>query len=210
MGTLGPNERMWHSQERLDVEVVGSENDLKQHLLINSNKLLIPFANVGRALACLVLTLVRVGTRERLSAMMFAILEDLIRGVISQSRVASHKRLIDHGNNHLLEHAGGHIGQWDGLIALADVYRHGEQLQGGTEGHKGDFTFEHVLDENAALDDFLVGVELFVVGCYEEDHCGEGLRVARNKEQAPRNSTSFIVTLWHTTCLLHFPVHSLC
>lgn len=31
-------------------------------------------------------------------------------------------------------------------------------------------TFEHVFDENAAFDNFLVGVELFVVGCDEEDH----------------------------------------
>lgn len=40
----------------------------------------------------------------------------------------------------------------------------------GNGGYEGCFTFEHVLDEYAALDDFLVGMELFVVGGYEEDH----------------------------------------
>lgn len=66
-----------HSQERLDVEVVGSENDLEQHLLVDGDELLIPFTDVGRALACLVLTLVRVRTGKRLSAMMFAVFQDL-------------------------------------------------------------------------------------------------------------------------------------
>lgn len=37
-------------------------------------------------------------------------------------------------------------------------------------GNKGGVTFEHVFDEDAALDNFLVGMELFVVGGDEEDH----------------------------------------
>lgn len=32
-------------------------------------------------------------------------------------------------NIHLLEHTGGHVGQGDGLIALADVYHHREWLE---------------------------------------------------------------------------------
>ena len=38
------------------------------------------------------------------------------------------------------------------------------------EGDKRDFTLEHIFDEDAALDNFLVGMKLFVVGCDEEDH----------------------------------------
>lgn len=33
-----------------------------------------------------------------------------------------------------------------------------------------DLTFEHVFDEDAALDNFLVGVELFVVRGDEKNH----------------------------------------
>lgn len=32
------------------------------------------------------------------------------------------------------------------------------------------FTFEHVFYEDAALNDLLVGVELFIIGSDEEDH----------------------------------------
>jgi len=33
------------------------------------------------------------------------------------------------------------------------------------------FTFEHVLDEDAALSNFLVDDELFIIRCDKEDHC---------------------------------------
>ena len=35
----------------------------------------------------------------------------------------------------------------------------------------GGLAFEHVLDEDAALGDFLVDDELFIIGGDEEDHC---------------------------------------
>lgn len=49
--------------------------------------------------------------------------------MISRSRVANAQRSIDKHNIHLLEHARGHVGQRDGLIALANVYHHREWLE---------------------------------------------------------------------------------
>ena len=66
-----------YSQQRLDIEVVGRKDNLKQHLLINSDELLIPLANVCRALARLVLALVGISCGERLATVMFAVLENL-------------------------------------------------------------------------------------------------------------------------------------
>ena len=45
------------SQERLDVEIVGGEDDLKKHLLVDGDKLLVPLADVGRPLAGVILLL---------------------------------------------------------------------------------------------------------------------------------------------------------
>jgi hypothetical protein len=38
-------------EESFDVHVVGSEDDLEEHLLVDLHKLLVPFFNVGRLLA---------------------------------------------------------------------------------------------------------------------------------------------------------------
>jgi hypothetical protein len=64
-------------QKRLDIQVVGRQNDLEQHLLVNGDELLVPFADVCRALAGLILILVGVGSRQGLSTMVLAILQDL-------------------------------------------------------------------------------------------------------------------------------------
>lgn len=64
-------------QQRLDIQVVCSKDNLKQHFLINGDELLVPFANIRCAFACLVLTCFRVSRRKRLSTMMLAILENL-------------------------------------------------------------------------------------------------------------------------------------
>ena len=64
-------------QQRLDIEVVCGKDDLKQHLLINGDELLIPLRNVGCSLAGLVLALVDISGRERLATVVFAVLEDL-------------------------------------------------------------------------------------------------------------------------------------
>jgi hypothetical protein len=63
------------AQQRLDVEVVGGEDDLEQHLLVDGDELLVPLADVRRPLAVVVLRLVRRG--ERLAAVVLAVLEHL-------------------------------------------------------------------------------------------------------------------------------------
>ena len=63
-------------QQRLDIEVVSSQDNLEQHLLINGDKLLVPFTDVGRSLS----VFVRVGfisCRQGLAAMMLAVFQNL-------------------------------------------------------------------------------------------------------------------------------------
>ena len=63
-------------QQGLDIEVVGGKDDLEQHLLINGDKLLVPFTDIGRSLP----VLVRVGLvsgGQGLAAVVFAILQNL-------------------------------------------------------------------------------------------------------------------------------------
>ena len=64
-------------QKRLDIEVVGGKDNLKEHFLINRDKLLVPFADVRCPLACFVLALVCVWRRQGLTAMVFAVFENL-------------------------------------------------------------------------------------------------------------------------------------
>jgi len=127
------------SQEGLDVEVVCGENDFEQHLLVDSDKLLVPFTDVSRALACLILGLVRVCIGKRLSTMMFAVFQDLARvhGQLMPCGIRTQDRLIRR-NTHLLENARRYIGQRDRLIALANVYHHREQLETCLRGIKGE------------------------------------------------------------------------
>ena len=66
-------------QERLDVEVVRSEDDLEEHFLVDRYKLLVPFADVRCPLAVLVLTLLGLRSREGFDTVVFTVLEDLDR-----------------------------------------------------------------------------------------------------------------------------------
>jgi hypothetical protein len=66
-----------HLQERLDIEVVGGEDDLKEHLLVDGDELLVPLADVGSPLASLILVLISIGGGERLATVVFAVLENL-------------------------------------------------------------------------------------------------------------------------------------
>lgn len=67
-------------QEGLDVEVVGSEDDLEEHLLVYGDELLVPFADIGGAFSGLVLVLVCIGRRERLATVVLAVLKNLWKG----------------------------------------------------------------------------------------------------------------------------------
>ena len=62
-------------QEGLDIKVVGSEDDLKQHLLVHGNELLIPLRNISCALARLILVVISSG--KRLSTVVLAVLQNL-------------------------------------------------------------------------------------------------------------------------------------
>lgn len=50
-----------HLQKRLDIEVVGGKDDLKEHFLVDSDELLVPLADISRPLAGLVLVLIGIG-----------------------------------------------------------------------------------------------------------------------------------------------------
>lgn len=68
-----------NSQKRLDVEVVSSKDDLEEHLLVDRNELLVPFADVSSPLARLILALVGIRCGQRLATMVLAIIQDLCR-----------------------------------------------------------------------------------------------------------------------------------
>lgn len=87
-------------EEGLDVEVVGSEDDLEEHLLVYGDELLVPFADIGGAFSGLVLVLVCIGRRERLATVVLAVLKNL------------------------LQDARRNVGERDRLVGLADVFKH--------------------------------------------------------------------------------------
>ena len=64
-------------QKRLNIKIVGGKNYLKKHLLIDCDKLLVPFTDIRCPFACFVLALVCIWRRQRLTAMVFAVLENL-------------------------------------------------------------------------------------------------------------------------------------
>lgn len=107
----------------------------------------------------------------------------------------THRELIDQRETHLLEHARRHVGERDGLIALADVCHHKDETC-NLEWIKGTRTFEHIFDKDAAFDNFLVGVELFVVRGDEEDHfCDEGLG-ERWKIRPVKTDSTYLYSQW--------------
>ena len=61
-------------KEGLDVEVVGGQDNLKQHFLIDTNELLVPLADVGCPLASLVLILICICRGQGLATMVLAVL----------------------------------------------------------------------------------------------------------------------------------------
>ena len=75
---------------------------------------------------------------------------------------------------YLLEDTGRDIRKGDGLVTLANIY--GWTVSLSAQRRKArttsttQRTFEHVLDEDAALSNLLVDDELFIVRCHEENH----------------------------------------
>ena len=64
------------AQQGLDIEVVGGQDDLEQHLLINSDEFLVPFTDIGRSLSVFVCVGL-ICRRQGLAAMMFAVFQNL-------------------------------------------------------------------------------------------------------------------------------------
>jgi len=104
-------------EEGLDIKVVGGEDDLEEHLLVNLHELHIPLLDVVGALAGVV-GLLR--DLDRVVAVVLAVLDDLS------------------------EDGRGDVGEGNGRVGLSDV-------------------LEHVLDEDRALGDLLVNLEVLVV-----------------------------------------------
>lgn len=65
------------SQKGFDIKVVGSKNNLKEHLLVHGDELLVPFADISSSLAGLILTRLGVSGGEDLVSVLLAILQDL-------------------------------------------------------------------------------------------------------------------------------------
>ncbi len=59
-----------YAQQRLDVEVISCQNDVKKHFFIDSNELLIPFADIGCTLASII---VIVGSWDWFPSVMLAV-----------------------------------------------------------------------------------------------------------------------------------------
>ena len=58
-------------QQRLDVEVVSCQDNFEKHFLIDSNELLIPFADVSCTFASVIV--IRVGSWDRFPSVVFAV-----------------------------------------------------------------------------------------------------------------------------------------
>lgn len=63
-----------HVEEGLDVEVIGGQDDLKEHLLVHIDEFLIPITDISGSLAIL---LSFVGGRWGVRSVMTTVLEDL-------------------------------------------------------------------------------------------------------------------------------------
>ena len=65
------------SQEGLDIQIVRSEDDLEEHLLVDGDEFLVPLADVRRPLARLVLVLLRVCGGQGLAPVVLTVFKNL-------------------------------------------------------------------------------------------------------------------------------------
>jgi hypothetical protein len=61
----------------LDIEVIGSEDDFKEHFLVHSDEFLIPLRNVGGPFAGVILALLSICSRQRLAPVVVAVFQNL-------------------------------------------------------------------------------------------------------------------------------------
>lgn len=81
-------------QKRLDVKVIGSKDDLEEHLLIYSDELLVPFADISSTLAGVVAVRVGIGCGERIAAVVLAVLQNLISKGLNIGGTSHRKKKI--------------------------------------------------------------------------------------------------------------------
>ena len=76
------------SQQRLDIKVIGSENDLKEHLLIDGDELLVPLRDFSSPLPVIVVGRIGIVRGKRIAAVMVAVFKhlDAGRGLIPGER----------------------------------------------------------------------------------------------------------------------------
>ena len=79
---------------------------------------------------------------------------------------------------YLLEDTGRDVRKGDGLVTLANIYGWTASLSAQRRKARTTSTtqrtFEHVLDEDAALSNLLVYNKLLIIGSDEENHIGIG------------------------------------
>lgn len=110
---------MWcHSQEPLNIQIIRSEDNLKDHLLIQLHELLVPFRNPPRPLAVVYRLL---GGWVGIRTMVFAVLKDLQR--ISGSVKLSVLRNWPVGRTHFSQNTRSDVRKRDVLIRhFANIY----------------------------------------------------------------------------------------
>lgn len=91
------------SQKGFDIKVVGSKNNLKEHLLVHGDKLLVPFADISSSLAGLILTRLGVSGGEDLVSVLLAVLQDL---GLANVKIATQQRAP---TTDLLHHTRAHV-----------------------------------------------------------------------------------------------------
>ena len=95
-----------NSQKGFDVKVIGSQDYLEEHFLINRDEFLIPFADIRCAFTCLVLVLFSICGRERFATMMLAVLKNLLWQWHQQTRWGGQRALSTSVGNMCLLSSG--------------------------------------------------------------------------------------------------------
>jgi hypothetical protein len=120
-------------EERLDVEVVGCQDDLEEHLLVDLDELGVPVRDVGCASARLLGVICGCG---RVAAVVRAVLEDLLRSsrtakdeASASARSALSNDRLGATETYLLQDVGRHVGKGNWLFGVSDVCECGVREQ---------------------------------------------------------------------------------
>lgn len=106
-----------YAQQWLDVQIVGSEDDLEEHLLVYGDELLVPLADFSRSLSNVVLS---VSYGHRVCAMMLAVLENLEKED-DKDKLVDRTRIRKDMAVYLGKHCGGDVRERNRVLVLADI-----------------------------------------------------------------------------------------